>query len=244
MIQSCKLGHLKVTSGELNVLVDQIDQWIAGEDCHTCIPLNISKYVMARTDAKLANAINGADMVIADGMPIRWLAHRIGWLDVERVTGVELAEQLLLQAKEKGWRLYFLGASPDNLKLALSNIQNQFNEPIIAGAQDGYFEDADIPEIINNINEARPDILFLGLGLPQKEYFISDHFTEIDVRYCITVGGAIDIWAGAKNRAPALVQKAGLEWLYRSVYDISRAGFIFRYGLSFVRDLIILPRQN
>ena len=243
-MQLHKLAHLKISSGGRDLLVDQVKRWIAGGKCHTCIPLNISKYVMARGDAKLAGAINGADMVIADGIPISWLAHRIGWSDVERVTGVELAEQLLSQAKTNGWRLYFLGASPENLRTALSNIKQQYDNPIIAGARDGFFQDADVPDLIADINAARPDILFLGLGLPQKEYFIADHFSEIDVRFCITVGGAIDIWAGAKKRAPVFVQKAGLEWLYRSVYDLSRAGLILRYGLSFMKDMIIPPGRD
>ncbi len=244
MIESHELGHLKITPGGVDDLEQQISAWIADKGSHACIPLNITKYEMARDDKKLADAINNVDMVVADGMPIQWLAHKNGWKNVERVTGVELAERLLSKAKENNWRLYFFGANPNNLKNALENIKIQFNDPIIAGARDGYFKGGDIPDIIQDINNSKPDILFLGLGLPQKEYFINDHLPKLDVPFCITVGGAIDIWAGAKKRAPAMVQKLGLEWLYRSFYDLSRSALIFRYGFSFLKDFLSLPRRN
>lgn len=119
-----------------------------------------------------------------------------------------------------------------------------FDDPPIARYRDGYFEKADVPRIIEEINNARPDILFLGLGLPQKEYFLADHFHELDVRFCITVGTAIDIWADVKMRATTVVQKMGLEWLYRSVYDLTRTGLILRYGMSFMKDLVVPPERS
>ena len=244
MQQNLKLAHVKITSGTGEEMVTQVGEWIAEGSHKSCIPLNLSKYVMSRKNEKLRNAINDADVVVADGIPITWLAKRLGQKNVHRVTGVELAEDLLALATKNKWRLYFLGSKPENLEAALENIKNTYNDPIIAGSRDGYFSESDVPDIIADINKSAPDILFLGLGLPQKEYFVADHFADLDVRFCVTVGGAIDIWAGAKNRAPALVQKMGLEWLFRSFYDLSRAGLIFRYGMVFLKDLILPPRKT
>jgi N-acetylglucosaminyldiphosphoundecaprenol N-acetyl-beta-D-mannosaminyltransferase len=238
------LGHVQVTPGDLDALAGRVARWIANGERRSCVPLNLTKYVMARTDRKLAATINRADLVVADGIAIVWLARRLGRRDVHRVTGIELAERLLSRARAQGWRLYVLGAKPENLNKAVGNLERQFNDPPIAGFRDGYFKAADVEQLVAEINAARPDILLLGLGLPQKEYFLDDHFDELDVRFCLTVGGAIDVWAGAKTRAPALVQKLGLEWFYRSVYDASRAGLILRYGLNFVKDLVVPPRRG
>ncbi len=244
MSGNAELGHVQVTPGDLDALAARVTRWIAGRERKSCVPLNLTKYVMARSDAKLASAINGADLVIADGVAVIWLARRLGLRDVHRVTGIELAERLLASARRKGWRLYFLGAKPENLHRALHVIKQRFGNPPIAGFRDGYFKDTDVPQLISDINAARPDILFLGLGLPQKEHFLVDHLHELDVRFCLTVGGAIDVWAGAKSRAPVTIQRLGLEWLFRSIYDVSRAGLIMRYGMSFMKDLLVPPGRR
>jgi N-acetylglucosaminyldiphosphoundecaprenol N-acetyl-beta-D-mannosaminyltransferase len=240
MTREFPLGHVKITSGDLDTITQQVADWIAaGESTqHACIPLNLSKYVMSQSDAKLAAAINGADLVVADGVPILWLARRLGYRGVCRVTGVDLAEALLKRARGEGWRIYFLGARRERLEEAVARVRERFDDPPVAGMRDGYFSDGDIPEIIEEINAARPDILLLGLGLPQKEYFVADHLKALAVPFVITVGGAFDIWAGVKKRAPSIVTRLGIEWAWRSFYDLSRARLIARYGLRFLKDLI------
>lgn len=238
LMKSLPLGHLKITPGDMNTTLASVEDMIASGRRAYSIPINLTKYVVSKKDAKLAQSINAAELVIADGVPIVWLGKRAGYQDVHRVTGVDLSERLLSMAKTKGWRLYFVGASPANLKNAIRNISRRFDEPVIAGSRDGYFKDEDIPSIVEDINRSKPDILFLGLGMPQKEYFLHDHFDKLDVPFCITVGGAIDIWAEAKKRTPKLIQKMGLEWFVRSMYDISKAINILKYGGMFMSELI------
>lgn len=215
-----------------------IDGWISNREKAYCIPINLTKYIKSKKDAKLTRSINNAKLVIADGVPIKWLGKRAGMSDIHRVTGVDLSEQLLAMAKEKGWKLYFLGASPDNLVRAKERVKERFNDPDFAGARDGYFKEEDVAGIIDDINASKADILFLGLGMPQKEYFLDDYHQQIDVPFCITVGGAIDIWADAKKRTPKLIQAIGLEWFVRSMYDISKAKNILKYGGLFLKELV------
>jgi N-acetylglucosaminyldiphosphoundecaprenol N-acetyl-beta-D-mannosaminyltransferase len=243
-INDLKLGHVKVSEGTLDDFVAKISAGIAAKAHQFSVPLNLSKFVMSKSDPKLSQALNDSDYVVADGKSIEILARRVGNKKVHRVTGVDLAETLLAKSKEENWRLFLLGTKPENLAKAVESINQRYDSPNIVGSQDGYFKPDEIDAVIDKINAADPDILFLGLGLPQKEYFIVDHFDKLNVRFCITVGGAIDIWAGAKTRAPALIQKLGLEWLYRSLYDLSRAGLIFRYGLEFLKDLIFPPKPQ
>ena len=236
------LGHLKITDGDTAAAIKQIDEWISNRAKAYSIPLNLTKYIVSRDDKKLTESIMNADLVIADGVPIKWLAKRAKISDVHRVTGVDLSEELLKQAADKKWRLFFLGASPENLERAVERVKQRFDDPIIAGVRDGYFSEEDVSGIIAQINEAKPDILFLGLGMPQKEYFLHDHHADMDVPFCITVGGAIDIWADVKKRTPKLIQAVGLEWLVRSMYDLSKARSILRYGGSFLWELLFYRR--
>ena len=175
-MENIPIGHVKVSVGSLTEMVDAVASWISNSEVtqRACIPLNLSKYVMAKGDAKLANVINQADMVVADGVPIVWLARRLGRRDVVRIPGIELAETLLTQAQSRSWRIYFLGASPENLEKAMLNVRTKFNSPPVVGSRHGYFDEEEVDSIIEEINNVRPDILLLGLGLPQKEYFVSD----------------------------------------------------------------------
>jgi len=243
-IDTLELGHIKVSKGTVNDFVARISAGIAAKAHQYCVPLNLTKYVMAKTDPKLSKALNESDYVVADGKSIELLARRMCDKEVHRVTGIDLAETLLGKAKENGWRLFLLGTKPEYLEKAIRVINKRYHDPIIAGFQDGYFKVDEIESVIAKVNEAKPDILFLGLGLPQKEYFIVDHFDKLDVRFCITVGGAIDIWAGVKTRAPALIQKLGMEWLYRGLHDLSRIKLNFTYGLNFFKDLAFPPKPK
>lgn len=238
------LGHLKITPGDTRVAINLISDWITKREKAYCIPINLTKYIKSKKDAKLTRSINNAKLVIADGVPIKWLGKRAGMQDIHRVTGVDLSEKLLAMAKEKGWKLYFLGASPENLARAKERVKNRFNDPEFAGARDGYFADDDVAGIIEDINSTKPDILFLGLGMPQKEYFLDDYHDKLDVPFCITVGGAIDIWADAKKRTPKFIQAIGLEWFVRSMYDISKAKNIMKYGGLFLFELCFYRRPK
>ena len=96
----------------------------------------------------------------------------------------------------------------------------------------------EVPDMIDDINHSKSVILFLDVGLPQREYFLQGSFDNLDVPFCITVGGAIDIWADAKKRTPKFIQSLGLEWFMRSMYDLSKARSILRHGGLFLKEVI------
>lgn len=238
MIPGRRLLHVKVSSGGEDDFVAGIASCIAEKKKGYAIPLNLTKYVVSKRDDKLRETILAADVVNADGVSIVWLARRLGLRDVERSTGVELAERLVRESSASSWNVYVLGAAPEIVSRAVANLRDKYPGAGIVGFRDGYFKSEGLPGLLAEINRLKPDILLLGLGMPQKEYFIHDHMKQLDVRFCLPVGGAIDIWAGVKKRTPSWLQKIGLEWLYRSVYDMSRAGNIIRYGAIFLKDLL------
>ncbi len=238
MIENLPLGHVKISTGNINDIFEYIEKNISENKSFYCIPLNLTKYVISKNDRKLQEVIKSADLILSDGFPIAWLSRRAGYKDVNRITGIDLAEQIMIRSRERGWKLFFLGASSDNLERTVCNIKHRFNNPDVTGYQHGYFEQREMGKIIEIINNSAADILFLGLGMPQKEHLIHDHFKKIKVKFCLPVGGALDVWSGAKRRTPKLIQNIGLEWLYRSFYDISRAKLIAKYGLSFFKEIL------
>lgn len=238
MITNYPLGHLKISAGDLSLFLSYLKNSIAKSEKSYCIPLHITKYELAKTDPKLKEVINSADMVIADGAPVPWFCRRLGYKSVHHVTGIGFAEAILKHSRENDWRIFLLGAHPRNLGKALTNIKSQFNDPKVVGSRGGYFSPNECIEIIEEINAIKPDILFIGLGMPQKEYFIKDHFYKIDANFWLPVGGAFDIWAQTKKRSPVIIQRMGLEWLQRSLYNKNKAKNVFTYGFSFLKDLL------
>lgn len=238
MISNYPLSHLRISSGTLHAIVEYLEERLNGSDQFYFMPLNLTKYALSKTDLKLQNAIMAADLILPDGISIVWLSRRAGHKDVYRVSGIDFAEAIILRAKEQGWRLFFLGASPDNLGLAIDKINEKFGNINLVGYHHGYFLQENLDGIIDQISASRTDILFLGLGLPQKEYFIHDYFQKTAAKFCLPVGGAFDVWAGVKKRTPEIIQMVGLEWLYRTFYDKSRAHCVMRNGLTFLKDLV------
>ena len=238
MINNLPIGHLKICSGDMGEMLEFIDGRISENRRIYCIPLNLIKYVVSQKDIKLKESINAADLVISDGISIVWMSRRLGYRDVRRVTGIDLAEALISSAGKKGWKFFFLGASSDNLHRAIDNLRKKLGNINLVGYHHGFFKTEESQDLVDYINGTKADILFLGLGMPQKEYFIHDYFDKMAVKFCLPVGGAFDIWAEAKKRAPQMIQKIGLEWLYRSLYDSTKVLNIARYGLIFFKDFL------
>jgi len=241
MITNFPLGHLKISQGDLKSCVSRVESAVRNHQKTYCLPLNLTKYVVSKDDLKLRKVINSADIVIADGAPIYWFGRRLGYRGVRRISGIEMAEAILAGSKSHDWRVFLLGARPENLERAVGYARTAFSDPIIAGFHHGYFHPDEVDRIIDSINASRADILFLAMGMPQKEYFIADYYDRIDAVFWLPVGGAIDIWSQAKKRSNPLLTRLGLEWLQRSLYDRKKAKAVLKYGIDFAIDFLI-PR--
>ena len=242
-MSNVQIGKLHVSEGSLEEIRERVLGGLQDGEKAYCIPLNVTKYSMAKSDPKLLQALQQASYVTADGLPITWLARKLGYSSVQRVTGIDLSEACLQTASEQGHRLYFFGTREEVGQAAIKNLKIKYPGLNVVGYRNGFFDESDVDEIVREINDASPDILFLGLGLPQKEHFIVDHFSAMNVKFCITVGGAIDIWANVKSRAPKFVQRFGMEWIYRSLSNIKKTTDLLAYGKAFASDYFIHCRS-
>ena len=165
-----------------------------------------------------------AELVVPDGAGTVWAAHHLGYEMPERVAGYDLVQALLKEAPKRGDRVFFFGSAPGIAESAKNKAEKLYPGVQIVGVRNGYFTAEDEPEIINEIREAKPDILLAALGVPKQEKWLKKYREELGVPVSIGVGGTLDVMAGNVRRAPKWMQKAKLEWLFRGLLQPKRAG--------------------
>jgi len=136
-----------------------------------------------------------------------------------RVTGVDLMSRLLEVGARSGLRAYFLGAREEVVQALAGRCQERYPGLVIAGVRNGYFRPEEVPAIVEQIREARPHLLFVGMPSPFKEVFCERNRARLDVPVIMGVGGSFDVLAGAVRRAPPLMQRMGLEWSWRLLME-------------------------
>jgi N-acetylglucosaminyldiphosphoundecaprenol N-acetyl-beta-D-mannosaminyltransferase len=187
--------------------------------------VNAAKIVNMRSDEVLAESVEGADIVLADGQSIVWASRLLRRPLPERVAGIDLFTDLLAAAERRGESVFFLGATPDALASMLTQLRLDYPDLQIAGARDGYFElDSEGPAVAADIRKSGARLLFVGMSSPRKEVFLSRHGAATGTVIRHGVGGSFDVLAGITRRAPVCVQRLGLEWLFRLLQEPRRLG--------------------
>lgn len=181
------------------------------------VVINAGKVVQCRTDARLTDIIRGADIVNADGQSVVWAGRFLGIPVPERVTGIDLMDELLTSAARESWPVYFLGARPDVVDAVARKAVTVHPDLIVAGHQDGYFSDD--AEVVDGIARSGARVLFVALPSPRKEYFVAENLDRLGPVLSVGVGGSFDVYAGQIRRAPVWMQRMGLEWLYRLIKE-------------------------
>ena len=175
---------------------------------------------LARSMPELRSALNGADLVIPDGIGIIYAARILGTPLVERVPGIELTEHLLDICAEKGFPVYLLGAKPGVAERAGENLKKKHAGLIVAGCGDGYFRE-DEP-VLASLRTSGARLILVCLGFPRQELWMAAHREEVGPALMLGVGGSMDVYAGDVKRAPEGWCRLGLEWLYRLINQPSR----------------------
>ena len=197
--------------------LDIIEQWIAQRGPHQIATANPEFVMAAQRDHEFRRTLLGADLCVADGVGLLWAARRLGQRLPERVTGSDLVPLVAQRAAARGWRLYLLGAGPGVAEQTAQLLTQQNPGLRIAGVYAGTPSAADAPAIVQWIQQAAPDVLFVAYGAPAQDLWIARHKEALAVPVMMGVGGAFDHIAGVQRRAPAWVQRIHLEWLFRLI---------------------------
>lgn len=186
--------------------------------------VNAAKLVNMRRDPRLADAVSGCDLVLADGQAVVWAGRILRAPLPERVAGIDLFLRLLGEAEKTGVSVYFLGAKQEALEEMLRRVADRFPGLKVAGSRNGYFDDSEQESIAEDIARSGAQMLFLGMTSPKKEIFTAAYGARTGARVVHGVGGSFDILAGVTKRAPVSWQRWGLEWLYRALQEPRRLG--------------------
>ncbi len=206
---------------------------LAEDKFHYVVTPNPEFILASERDSEFRNVLNGADLVLADGIGVVYSAKILGTPLKERVPGVEFADDMLACLNERGGRLYLLGARPGVAEEAGQRIVERYSNIVLCGTQDGYFKDEEA--VLLKVAAARPDLLFVCLGAPKQEKWMARWGRHTGARLAIGLGGALDVFAGQVERAPDSWQKLGLEWAYRLKKEPQRAGRMARLPLVLVK---------
>jgi len=231
------LFNIKFSNLTLKETIEIIDSNIRNNIKTIYMDINTDKIVYAYENNYMFDIINSCDIVNPDGMAVFWASKFLGKPLKERIAGVDLFVELIKVSAEKGYRIYFLGAKQEVLEKMIKNIKEKFNNEIIAGYRNGYFEENEEERIVEMINDSGAEILFIGITSPKKELFIERNRDKLNVNFIMGVGGSFDVLAGHIKRAPIWVQKIGMEWLYR-VYQEPRRLWK-RYAVSNIKFIKI-----
>jgi bacterial polymer biosynthesis proteins, WecB/TagA/CpsF family len=192
----------------------------------------------ARGDAAYASALKQADIRTVDGMGL-YLAGRLFGERWHRVTGVELGEAYLKKAAEIKSRVAFIGGKPGVAAAAAKKWQDLLPGLVVAHEEGGNVsrdgeDDERGEEARHRLTLFAPEILLVGFGHPKQERWIARYLADFPrVKIVIGVGGALDYWAGTVRRAPRLVRRLGLEWLWRLIRQPWRISRILRAVVVF-----------
>ncbi|MCL2009557.1 MAG: WecB/TagA/CpsF family glycosyltransferase [Synergistaceae bacterium] len=165
-------------------------------------------------DAGYHRILRQSAMVLSDGAGLLWGLRFLGMPIQERVTGIDFAEQMCRMAAAEGWPVYFLGSRGKTALACAKVMEARYPGLVVAGARDGFF-DAEDPAVADAVAKSGARILFVAMGIPRQEKWVARHADRLGSVLAVGVGGAFDVLSGNLKRAPVLMQKMGMEWLFR-----------------------------
>ena len=187
----------------------------------------------ARREEPFRQALNGADLVLPDGIGVVYAARLLGRRLKGRCPGIDFAGKLMEHMARTGLRLYLLGAKPGVAEAAAARLEIRYPGLTICGTHDGYFQE-DAP-VVEEIRRAGADVVFVCLGAPKQEYWMVKNGPATGARLMAGLGGSLDVFAGVVERAPESWQRLGLEWLYRLMKEPKRFGRMAKLPLVLVK---------
>ena len=186
------------------------------------VVVNASKVNLMEADPALASIVNGCPLINADGASIVWAAKQLGVPLKERVTGIDLFQKLVELAASKSYKVYLFGAKEDVVSKVKKIFEDQYPGIRIVGYRNGYFTEADEPQIVADMAASGADMMFVAFSSPKKEYWVHEHLDQMGIPFVMGVGGSFDVIAGVTDRAPKWMQDHGLEWFYRFIQEPGR----------------------
>ncbi len=244
MLQRFNVLGVGVCAINMKMALDTIDQWIAEKKSNYVTVTGVHGVMESQFDEDLRRNHNEAGMVTPDGMPMVWLGRRRGFEFMDRVYGPDLLLAVCERSQSAGFRHFFYGGNDGVPELLRDKLVEKYPGLQVVGTYSPPFRPLTNEEqttVIDMINEANPDIVWVGLSTPKQERWMAEHVGPVKASVLIGIGAAFDFHAGLKKQAPRWVQRSGLEWFFRLMSEPRRLWrrylktnslFLFRIALQ------------
>ncbi|MGE0294530.1 MAG: WecB/TagA/CpsF family glycosyltransferase [Hyphomonadaceae bacterium] len=232
-----------VSAVNMPMAIAEIDSLIAARKPGYVCVRDAHGIIQCQDDEALRLIHNRASLVTPDGMPLVWLSRWQGKKHVSRVYGPDLMLALCEHSISRGYRHFFFGGAPCVPNQLAAALSARFPGLIVAGTYSPPFRPLSEIEdraLVERLNAARPDIVWVGLSTPKQEHWMAAHRDRIEAPIMIGVGAAFDFHAGIKAQAPRWIQRSGLEWLFRLLSEPRRLGRRYLHIVPKFAVLILL----
>lgn len=199
------------------------------------VVINASKINLMEYDERLRRIVNECPLINADGASIL-LAAKILKIPVkERVTGIDLFQNLVDVAEKKQYKIYLFGAKEEVVLKVKGILIERYPLLKIVGYDNGYFDEDSQEDMLIRMRDSNADIMFVAFSSPKKEYWVHENLNKIKIPFVMGVGGSFDVIANVTKRAPNWMQNIGMEWFYRFIQEPRRMWKRYIFGnISFL----------
>ncbi len=221
-MKTCEILGTKIAVTNMEETIAAIESQLEELRGNYICVANVHTTVTAYENEEYRKVQNKAAFALPDGKPLSSYSRKHGFPEAERVTGPDLMGELF--ARENGLRHYFYGGKPETIRLLRERLRERYPHLVIAGMVSPPFRELTTEEdenAIRQMNEAKADIIWVGLGAPKQENWMYRHQGRVH-GVMVGVGAGFDYHAGTIKRAPMWMQRASLEWLYRLLQDPKR----------------------
>ena len=241
-MESVKILGIKINKVSNKEAFDIFVELLKENETSSIFTPNPEIVMMAQKDQALEKAIFESDLVIPDGIGLIFASKLYNLGLSERVAGFDLMNKMLEYSNRRKLKIFLLGAKAGVAEKAKTSINDTYKNINIVGTHHGYFNEKESLEVLDLVNEKKPDILFVALGAGRQEKWINENKKIINASVAMGVGGALDVWSGDVKRAPEIFIKLNLEWLYRLVKQPTRLKRILEIPKFMMK--VLLKKQS
>lgn len=178
-------------------------------------------------------------LIIPDGVGLQLAAKYLKTPVTEKIAGIDLMKSIVDKCEKENRSIYLLGSTEEVIKECVINLKTLYPKVEIAGYRNGFFDLDNAEDIVSDINKKKPYAVFVAMGCPRQEKFITKYIDKIDAKVFMGVGGSFDVIADKVKRAPKWMINIGMEWAYRVAKEpwrIKRLGSIPKFLLTVARN--------
>ena len=210
-----------ITSEEAGLITKELIE-TSNKSCTLVVAPNVEFIMTAQKDEEFFNILKTSKLATPDSIGVIIAGKLQKKPFKERIPGQSYLRKVFEVGEKEGWTFYLLGGRGDVPKRAKEHLESIYPNAKIVGYHEGFFEEDSEEKVIEEINNLRPNVLFVAMGAPIQEKWIYKYKDKLNAKVFIGIGGSFDVMSGKIKRAPTIFQKLGLEWFYRLIKQPKR----------------------